>query len=205
MCGRGGLRSAPKDLTTRYNIDQLPLFTEFCHPDQYMPGGRVIAVVHGAFKEMVWGFSIGNNAPYPVYNARSETIRNLNMWLPMWRQMHRCILPVTVFQEKDQQGHWASFLVKDLLKEEPDTISLAGLYDTKMVSVGSQIIPITYMSVITCNANAIVAPVHHRMPCILPLDQTIERLWLDPTTPFDNAYNLLRQYDDFCHPLSRVM
>ena len=65
-------------------------------------------------------------------------------------------------------------------------MAFAGIWARERAAVGE----VETSSIITCEANGLVAPVHHRMPVIVP--RTAYREWLNPYTESERLLELLR-------------
>ena len=106
-------------------------------------------------------------------NARAETLSEKPSFRAAYRY-RRCIIPVDGFFE------WR----RDLSPKKPfyfhatDAMPLAfaGLWESWTEPQGAALFTCT---IITTHANALMEPIHHRMPVIL--DPSNFELWLDPT------------------------
>ena len=113
-------------------------------------------------------------------NARGETV----MEKPMFRQAfrrRRCLIPASGFYEwkavpgqKTKQPFYISF-------KDGTPMSFAGLWETARTADGTQVDTCT---IITTEANAVLAPIHHRMPVII--DREDWSTWLS-TEPMPEA------------------
>jgi putative SOS response-associated peptidase YedK len=174
MCGRYSL-ICTDDLGNRFRV-HLP--TLGCRsrfnvaPSQTMP-----VVVHRDEIEMIameWGLvphwardAKGSHRPI---NARAETLAER----PMFRGLlarNRCLVPASGFYEwkKTERGKRPYYL---RLKDAP-VFAFAGLYD---VWSGADGMAHPTYTIITTRANALVAPIHERMPVILRRED--ETRWL---------------------------
>lgn len=155
------------DFDVRYNI---------------APGSHIVAVRATAQGRsgcmMRWGL-IPSWAKDPaslpmLHNARGETVAEK----PMFRQAfkrRRCLIAASGFYEwkavpgqKSKQPFYVSF-------KDGNPMSFAGLWETaKTPDGGTQ----DTCTIITTEANAVLEPIHHRMPMIL--DRRDWKRWLDP-------------------------
>jgi putative SOS response-associated peptidase YedK len=105
-------------------------------------------------------------------NARAETVAERPTYRAALRY-HRCLVPAGGFYEwrATPQGKQPYFI--HLPSES--LFALAGLYDVWHSTDGSELRTYT---IVTCEANSLMAPIHNRMPVILPRDA--EAVWLDP-------------------------
>lgn len=107
-----------------------------------------------------------------MFNARAETIADKPAFRNAFRR-RRCLVPATGFYEWQQQDRRKvpyQFVVGD-----GEVFAFAGLYETWRSPGGDMLHTYT---IITTTPNDLVAPVHNRMPVILPRD--VEAVWLDP-------------------------
>lgn len=116
----------------------------------------VLAVVSdegGALRarRMSWGFPVSWQAS-PVFNTRIESaLAGGNMWeLPL--REHRCIVPVAAFFEKGRKG------ASSYAFSNGGPLLLGGVFEEG------------HCSIVTTPPNAVVAPVHDRMPLVLSPD-----------------------------------
>jgi putative SOS response-associated peptidase YedK len=101
-------------------------------------------------------------------NARVESIAEKPTFKSAFKS-RRCLVPVTGYYE------WATELGKYKPKQpfyishkDKQTLAIAGLYESWINPATNS--PITTAAIITREAAGIVAPIHHRMPVILPKD-----------------------------------
>jgi len=103
-------------------------------------------------------------------NARAESLAEK----PMFRDLlktKRCLVPASGFFEwKQEQRHKIPFYVH--LKDEP-VFAFAGLYDIWSNLAGTTLSTYT---IITTEPNALMAPIHNRMPVILQSED--EKRWI---------------------------
>lgn len=112
----------------------------------------------------------------PLINARSETVDSKPSFRKAF-QRKRCILPANGFYEwKDfGDGRKIPFYIR-LLEEE--IFGMAGIYDEHTDKNGTKI---STFAILTTSANALIQPLHERMPVILRKDDY--NLWLNPVHP----------------------
>ncbi len=179
MCGRFTLAAQPAliaeafglsgvpDLAPRYNIA----------PTQISPVVRELAI--GAARQLDllrWGL-VPSWAADPalgsrLINARSETVAEKPSFRSAFRQ-RRCLVPADGFYEWAKVGKarhpWY------FRRSDGAPFALAGLWERWRAPGGEALETFT---ILTTDANEVVAPVHPRMPVILP-PQAYEA-WLDP-------------------------
>jgi len=209
MCGRYALHHSPSVLQDWYRVP-MPDF-----PEHYniAPTASVLAVRAGeegrAGVRMRWGF-IPSWAKDPaslpmLHNARGETVDEKPMFRQAWRK-RRCLIPASGFYE------WKAVPGQRL--KQPFYVSLrdgrpmsfAGLWECGRTVDGEAIETCT---IITTEANDMLAPIHHRMPVLLDGDD--RDAWLDPAMPTERLRALIRPFDAQCmqvwgvsHAVNRV-
>lgn len=140
-------------------------------------GRRDIAILR-------WGFAGPNNAP--LINARSETAGSKPTFAEAFAQ-RRCLIPADSFYE------WQA--IAGQKTKQPWRIGLkggglfafAGLWQPEPAFSNEDC-----FTILTTAANDYLAPLHERMPVILPREQF--GLWLDPATPRPILQRLMRSY-----------
>ncbi|MCA8914830.1 MAG: SOS response-associated peptidase [Planctomycetes bacterium] len=159
------------------------------------PHEDALCVVGGRKRKLVelrWGLVPSTEkdsalAKKPI-NARSETVDEKKMFRESFVQ-RRCIVPATGWYE------WTPGKLKPqphcIRHADGKPLAFAGLYDHWDSGVG---VTIDSFLVITCQPNAKMAKLHHRMGCIL--DPADYDAWLDPKTEPDALRALLRPCPD---------
>ena len=179
MCGRYTLTN-PARLAQRFGASQGQLNLEVRYnvaPSQEMPVVLQDQTGSNKLELLKWGlipfWSKEPKAPYSTINARAEGIADKPAYRRPLRSQ-RCIIPADGFYEwlKTNGGKQPFFIH---LKDE-DVFGFAGLYDIYHTSEKEIIKTFT---IITTEANEIMAPIHNRMPVILPRQHEAE--WLDRT------------------------
>lgn len=179
MCGR--YSTADTNTTTvreRFVVQQgLDMFRRAPNvkPTQ---DGNVVIERNGdrAVELMRWGlippWAKDTTIASKTFNARAETVADKPSFRHAFRR-RRCLVPATGFYEWQQTGKHKvpyQFVVGD-----GELFAFAGLYETWHSPSGDVVHTYT---IITTTPNDLVAPVHNRMPVILPRD--VEAIWLDP-------------------------
>lgn len=178
----------PDELGARYNVA----------PTQLSPVIRLGADGQREGVMLKWGLvpswasdaSIGNS----LINARSETIRAK----PAFRAAYaarRCLVPISGFYEwrklsgaggksggAKKQPHWIG-------RTDRQPMYLAGLWERWEKGEA----PLETFTIITTEANALLAPLHDRMPVLIPPE--LHERWLDPKTDLDMVEAMLRPAD----------
>jgi len=193
MCGRYSLICID-DLGKRFRvfIPTLGIHSHFnIAPSQIMP-----VIIHSECNEMVmmqWGL-IPNWVKDPKksirpINAKAETLAERPMFCGLLKN-RRCLVPASGFFEWKKNGtRKIPYYIH--LKETP-LFAIAGLYDI-WYDAWNKAHP-TY-TLITTDANALVSPLHDRMPAILK--QEDEDRWLmGDAPPSEEMKRILCPYPD---------
>lgn len=179
MCGRFSMAIDSDDLRTQLALGQMPFEWEKRYniaPSQYIP-----TVPFGDTRDVVmmrWGLvpfwaddpSIGNR----MINARAESVREKPAFRSSFRNK-RCLILADGFYEWKKAGRGGSIPYYYSLRSGAP-FAFAGLWDDwepKGVSSEPCLPGLTTCTIITTDANALVAEVHNRMPAIL----TGENMW----------------------------
>lgn len=186
MCGRFALAHPPAVLQEWYGAASMPDF-----PARYniAPGSIIVALratpEGRAGSLMRWGFIPAwakEPATMPMLNnARGETVADKPMFRQAFRR-RRCLIPASGFYEwkavpgqKPKQPFYISH-------KDGSPLSFAGLWESAKNADGERIDTCT---IITTDANAVLAPIHHRMPVVI--DRAHWDLWLEAETVDDAA------------------
>lgn len=174
---RFGFTSPDTQLRPRYNVA----------PMQYAPvivneGGRRV------MRLMRWGlvpfWAKDESLASKLINARAETIAEK----PSFRQalaQRRCLVLADGFYEWGKRGRQKIPHYFYLREGEP--FAMAGLFEQRLDAAGNDLSTFT---IITTEANALLAPVHDRMPVILT--PVAEAIWLDPQAGLEALTALLQ-------------
>ena len=177
MCGRYSLATEIEALAERFSFEngELPRQARF----NIAPTQGVLAVTRGDSmnhaRSMKWGLipswakdsSIGNR----MINARAETIETK----PIFRQAferRRCLVLADGFYEWMKVGK--SRIPMRVILKSGEPFAFAGLWETWK---SPEDVLIHSCTIITTTPNAVMEPIHNRMPVILPREA--EGLWLD--------------------------
>jgi putative SOS response-associated peptidase YedK len=180
MCARVTLRSGVERVKEEFGISAAAA-PDFKQSYNISPGTDVLAVVRNDENRLSifrWGLipswareaAIGNK----LINARAETLAEKPAFKDAFRK-RRCLVVVDGFYEwHKEKGRSVPFFVS-LKSGRP--FGLAGLYENWHSPEGEDMETCT---VITTEANDIIAPIHSRMPVIVP--EQNRGLWLDAGT-----------------------
>ncbi|MDD5170884.1 MAG: SOS response-associated peptidase [Syntrophales bacterium] len=192
MCGRFTLLADLSIIVDAFDIREV--VCEYGPSHNICPGQQVIAVTHDKINRLVdfkWGLvpswakepSIGNK----MINARAETLAEKPGFKTAFKKQ-RCLIVADGFYEWKTDGKRKIPVLFSLKSGEP--FVFAGLYDNWMPRDGRSIKTCT---IITTSPNELVAPIHDRMPVILPKDAAAD--WIDPeNTDAKKLSSLLKPY-----------
>ncbi|HEX9929306.1 MAG TPA: SOS response-associated peptidase [Pyrinomonadaceae bacterium] len=212
MCGRYVLKAEKEAIEKEFDsiVEQAKQAEQLNHPRfNIAPSQIVLAVRQFEFERIAnglkWGLipswakeeSIGNR----MINARAESITEKPSFRNAFRS-RRCIVPASGFYEwKQTGGKGAKQPFYFHLKDKP-VFGFAGLWETWKTEEGEEIESCT---IITTEANAVLAPVHDRMPIIIKPEDY--EAWLDPKNfDTDDLQKFLKPYPSYemaSHAVSR--
>ncbi|MCE9649714.1 MAG: SOS response-associated peptidase [Parvibaculum sp.] len=205
MCGRYAITTPPQAMRDLYRYMAQPNFPPRYNvaPTQPVP----IVRMNGAAREFAlvrWGLipSWAKEMPQSLLiNARADTVADKPSFRGAFRH-RRCLMPADGFYEWKEMGKGAKqpFFIR---RRDRAPFAMAALWDNWMSADGSEI---ETCAVVTTEANATLAPVHHRMPVILASDDF--DLWLDPAaTPKELAALMVPAPDDLLEaiPVSQAV
>lgn len=195
MCGRYTLTKKEKlaeMLKERFMFDEfsdirlVPRFN--IAPTQQIPvivddGGRKLI---GARWGLVPSWAKDEKIGSSLVNARCETVASKAAFRSAFKS-RRCLVPADGFYEWQKTGLGKvphHFTLKD-----DGLFAFAGLWESWKNPAGEEV---RSVSLITTTPNALVSPVHDRMPVILTPDR--ESAWLDPNTPQESLTAMLAPY-----------
>lgn len=178
MCGRFVQYSDPEIYASLFDLDAVCTAVPRYNIAPTQPVLAVRQSENGT-RQLVslrWGlvpsWSKGPDSQYSMFNARAETVHTK----PAYRNAfghRRCLIPAEGFYEWQQtRSGKRPHLVR---RRDGAPFAMAGLWDTWRRG-GEE--PLQSCTIIVTEANAVVRPVHDRMPVILePADYAA---WLDP-------------------------
>jgi len=153
-----------------------PELDDFIPRFNIAPGQTVLAILnleHQTFARMLlWGLVPSwNSEPKGFINARAETL-SLKPSFSESFQRRRCLIPADGFYEWKRTGRARQAFFFQMNDEAP--FVFAGIWDEWKSEGGA----ISSCAIVTTTANALLEPIHDRMPVILTEESS--RLWLDP-------------------------
>lgn len=107
-----------------------------------------------------------------MINARAETLAEKPSFKTPFRK-NRCLIPADGFYEWKREGK--SKIPFYVTMKKGKIMSLAGIFSDWKDPAG---VTIRTFAIVTTPANSLLAPLHERMPAIIPREK--RDLWLDP-------------------------
>jgi putative SOS response-associated peptidase YedK len=195
MCGRYQLSSTPKEVQKHFNIGSPFTFKQSYNisPSTYCPIIRLNNDKHEVAL-CYWGLipSWAKDKKIRPINAKAETVREKSYFRIAYRK-RRCIIPANGFYEwKGTKGHKEPYY---FYPNDSDFFGFAGIWE--VWEHPDEVIE--SFTIITTEANSIMAPIHKRMPVILNKQDYDKWLKLDEyelLKPFSAEYML-------CHSVSK--
>ncbi|MFQ5407986.1 MAG: SOS response-associated peptidase [Anaerolineales bacterium] len=196
MCGRFVLAIDPAELQEAFAGVEMPP-PEALQPRYNIAPTQPVAVIPNDGQHRldfyVWGLipswakdpKIGNR----MINARAETLAEKPSFRAAYKR-RRCLIPASGFYEwrRAPGGKTKTPMYIGLRSGAP--FALAGLWESWWSPEGDQVLSCT---IITTSPNELLAPIHNRMPVILPAAG--HDLWLDPgELAADRLQGLLQPY-----------
>lgn len=179
MCGRFTLSTSAEVVAEFFELGEVP---ELAPRYNIAPTQPVAAVVvdskAGArvLNHYQWGlipsWSKDPTIGARMINARAETVASKPSYRAAFKR-RRCLIPASGFYEWQKlNGGKQPHLIA---MRDGGVFALAGLWEHWSSADGSEIESCT---IITAEPNELAAPIHNRMPVILP--KTVHSAWLDP-------------------------
>ncbi|MCG0314887.1 MAG: SOS response-associated peptidase [Calditerricola sp.] len=203
MCGRFLLQTDPVTLGERFGV-ALP--EELAPRYNIAPGQPVLVIVHDGTRRRAgfvrWGlvppWAKAPTARHQLINARVETAAHKPAFRRAFRK-RRCLIVADGYYEwATANGRKQPFCVR---RRDGRPFAFAGLWERWEGEGG---LVYTGCAILTTQANALTAPIHPRMPVILPPDA--EELWLNrDVTDAARLQRLLGPYPSeelVCYPVS---
>ena len=193
MCGRFSRNVGLDVIQHRYRIDRTELSSQYTKSFNVAPQQQVPVIYREnplVLKDMQWGLI---PSTYKSINARSETIFEKATFARILD--NRCLIPVTGFYEWKEEKIGKIPYHISVMGEE--IFSFAGLYTSNQGKES--------FTILTCEPNTHMTPIHDRMPVIL--DREGERLWLDPELTHHQIAELVVPYSKpmVSYPVSKFV
>jgi putative SOS response-associated peptidase YedK len=177
MCGRLVIYSPPEALADYLHAAVTAPFEPGYNiaPTHYIPSCRVSEEGSRELVPMYWGlvphWSKGPDSRFSMINARAETVHEKPAYRTPFKK-HRCLIPVDGFYEWTQRNGKQPYFFH---RRDNRPLALAGLWDRWRGEDGDVL---ESCSIVVTGANALMQPIHDRMPVILSPAQF--EAWLDP-------------------------
>jgi putative SOS response-associated peptidase YedK len=177
MCGRFARTSSRDALVTEFDVARVNV--NFAQRYSIAPSQSVEAIINDGTElrlgPMTWGYTTSSekqSKPAPI-NARAETIATMPLFREAF-QRRRCLVVADGFYEWRKDGSAkAPYLIR-LRSERP--FGFAAIWASMRTAMGQRV---GTCAILTCPPNELVAPIHNRMPVILP--KSARERWLDPS------------------------
>ena len=169
MCGRVRLSSEFSQIKMRLKLDDVFAPPNFPPRWNLPPTENLLCVIRDCERGtrraglMRWGllphYAKDMKLAYSTFNARAETVDRTPAFRDAWKAGHRCLVVTVGFYEwrkSDKQPF--AICVKD------DLTVMAGLWSVWRSPAGEKVPTCT---IITTDANEVIAPLYDRMPVIL--------------------------------------
>jgi putative SOS response-associated peptidase YedK len=177
MCGRFNMLATPEQLAEAFGLAEVPGYKISYN---IAPGQKILGIVQpepNDFRAVFldWGlvpsWARDSKIGHSLINARAETLGDKPSFKAPYRK-RRCLIPATGFYEwqKREGGNQAYHVCREGL----GMFAFAGLWE-HWAQGGEQLYSCT---LVTAPANALMEPVHDRMPVIIAAKHY--RIWLDP-------------------------
>jgi putative SOS response-associated peptidase YedK len=184
MCGRFTLTDPdPARIRARFGLTESAELSEDEEPRYNIaPTDPVLAIRRSERGErqlgrLRWGLVPGRWAERrsgpPLINARAETLESQPAFAESFRE-RRCLIPADGFYEWRNEGssktpYWIS-------RVDGNLFAFAGLWASLPARDGEG--ELVSCTIVTCEPNELIRPLHDRMPVVLMPDA--EARWLDP-------------------------
>ena len=192
MCGRFALFASPELTAEYFALAEPPSFAPHYNvtPGQDIAAVRVDRDGQRRLRALRWGLvpfwakdtSIGRR----LINARLDSLAEK----PAFREAltrRRCLIPASGFYEwgVDAAGKKQPFFIRP--RGEP-LLAIAGLWERWRPQSGQGGEPLETCVIVTTEANALLAPIHDRMPALL--SRAAQEVWLDPSSDIEGVAEL---------------
>jgi len=187
VCGRYVQVSSPELLAERFQVDEIALADTPEADYNVAPRKQVLTVVQRSperrvLERMRWGLvpswakdpKIGDR----LINARAESVAEKPAFKRAFRR-HRCLLPADGFYEWQVVPGRKQKQPMFVHRRDGEPLAFAGLWEAWRDPDDADAPWICTCVIVTTRANAVIAPVHDRMPVLL--EASAWDTWLDPT------------------------
>jgi putative SOS response-associated peptidase YedK len=193
MCGRYTHTNVnPALIADRFGVREEAVPAETLGRFNVCPTEEVLVVGDGEARGARWGlvppWARALRAGHEPINARAETLLDKRFFAPLLaRADRRCLVLADGWYEwlrpERPRGPRVPFRYT---VDGGELFAFAGLWDERRVG-GERV---ASMTILTTRANAVCAPVHDRMPCVLGSPE-LEAAWCSPDVDAEAALELL--------------
>jgi len=175
MCGRITRASTRAEIASEFGISH---FVDVDLQPRYniTPSQTVEAIISDGGERrlgpMRWGFTATSATTHTPINARAETVATAPMFREAFHR-HRCLVVADGFYEWRKDGPRKVPYFIHLRSGRP--FGFAGIWSLHRTDAQQRI---ATCAIVTCPPNDLMAPIHNRMPVILPAGARDR--WLDP-------------------------
>jgi putative SOS response-associated peptidase YedK len=193
MCGRYGLVLTPDQVQVSFDVKLDPswIFPRYNIAPTQDVLGITLRDGQRTAEMFAWGlvphWAKDKKTGYSMINARAESVVEKPTFKQLFKN-RRCLVAADRFYEWQSEGKEKRPFSIGLKGFRPFT--MAGLWTETKLPDGEVVRSCT---IITTDANQFMAPIHNRMPVILPKDA--EAIWLAPGTTEGELRELLVPYD----------
>ena len=203
MCGRFTLFASPEQLAEAFDLPEAPILAPRFNIAPTQPVG--IVRMDPATQQRMWALTLWGLIPSwskdpsmgaRMINARADTVADKPAFREAFRK-RRCLVPADGFYEWKTEGRTKQPYYFSHLSGAP--LVLAGLWESWRAPDGTIL---RTVCLITTSANALMAPIHDRMPVLL--NPTDWATWLEGS--MEQAAQLFAPYADGalqCWPVDR--
>lgn len=195
MCGRFSLVVPERFFSKVYLFKTMPEM----QPNYNIPPGIDIWALRNENKtnhmELVrlrWGlvpsWAKDPKVGHQMINARSETVAEKSSFKAAFKS-RRCLIPADGFYEWKREGKSRFPYYIHLRNRAP--FAMAGLWESWKNLAGEVLESCT---ILTTTPNAVMEPLHDRMPVIIPESEREE--WLNNSTPIDQLKTMTAPYPE---------
>lgn len=193
MCGRFNLLAEGEAVQAQFGLSAAPDISPRYNIAPTQPIAAVRVHPHKRARELTyfqWGllpsWAKDPKISYRMFNARSETAHEKPSFRAAYKR-RRCLVPSNGFYEWQKTPNGKQPML--LTVGDSELFAMAGLWEYWSHADGSEIESCT---VLTCEPNALLAPIHNRMPVILGPEEY--DLWLDSDAPLPAVKAVLRPF-----------
>ena len=193
MPGRYTITAEPEILQSRFNVTVPEAYKKRHNaaPTQALP--VIISSEPDQLLYLYWGlipsWSKNKDVATKLINARADSLLDKVSFKKSF-ETRRCIVPADAFYEWKPVGKKSKIPYRIGLNSN-ELFSMAGLWESSENTNGQEIQTFT---IITTEANSLVAQVHDRMPVLLTKET--EKIWMNPNEKMETLLPLLKPFEN---------